>query len=164
MAVSQESCPLCRARVAGRQACQDIFDELSARAWSTPGRGSVHNLVVDTYAMQHSEEYGRSAKSFVAHLTGLCCGVEARGDTELYWQIPRWLDGRVDLARPQDLPHRGAMTIADVRNPAREEEYPELVRRWANDVWQAYGSLHNTARQWLDAVRAHRIQAVGRKR
>ena len=159
-----ESCPLCGAPVGGRQACQDIFNELSARAWSTPGRGSVHNLVVDTYAMQHSEEYGRSVKSFVAHLTALCCGVEAAGDGGLYWQIPRWLDGHVDLARPHDLPHRGSMTIADVRNPAREEEYPELVRRWASDVWQAYGSLHGTAREWLEAVRAHRGQTARGKR
>ena len=162
--MSSEPCPSCGAPVGGRQPCQEIFNELSALAWSTPARGSVHNLVVDTYAMQHSEEYGRSAKSFVAHLTGLCCGVEAPGDTELYWQIPRLLDGRVDLVRPDDLPDRGSMTIADVRNPAREEEYPELVRRWANDVWHANASLNGMARQWLDAVRTHRNQAAGRRR
>src|SRR5262245_28744625 len=159
-----ELCRSCGAPVGGRQPCQDIFNELSARAWSTPGRASVHNLVVDTYAMQHSEEYGRSVKSFVAHLTGLCCGLESPGDSALYWQIPRWLDGHVDLTRPHDLPHRGSMTIADVRNPAREADYPGLVRRWASDVWQAYGSLHGTARQWLAAARAHLTQTVGRKR
>jgi len=162
--MSSDPCPLCGAPAGGRQACQEIFNELSALAWSTSARGSVHNLVVDAYAMQHSEEYGRSAKSFVAHLTGLCCGVEADGNTELYWQIPRWLDGRVDLVRPHDPPDRGSMTIADLRNPAREEEYPELVLRWANDVWQACASLHDTAREWLDAVRAHRNQAAGRRR
>jgi hypothetical protein len=155
---------LCGARVGGRQACQEIFNELSAQAWSSPARGSVHNLVVDAYAMQHSEEYGRSVKSYIAHLTALCCGVEAAGDRELYWQIPRWLDGRVDLVRPQDLPDRGSLTIADVRNPAREEEYPELVRRWASDVWQAYAVLHETARQWLNEARAHRVHASPHRR
>lgn len=147
---------MCGARAGGRQGCQEIFNELSAQSWTNPLRGSVHNLLVDSYAMQHSEEYGRSVKSFVAHLTGLCCGIEATGDRDLYWAIPRWLDGHVDLARPADLPSRGSLTIADVRSPAREEEYPELVRRWANDVWQAYAGLHGTAREWLNAVRAHR--------
>ena len=85
--------------------------------------------------MQHSEEYGRSVKSYVAHLTALCCWVKAPDDKELYWKILRWLDGPIDLARPRDLSCRGSVTIADVRNPAREEEYPDLVRRWANDVW-----------------------------
>ena len=161
--MSSDPCPLCGARVGGRQACQEIFNELQGKAWNSPLRGSVHNLVVDTYAMQHSEEYGRSVKSFVAHLTGLCCGIEAGGDQELYWHIPRWLDGRVDLPRPGDLQPRGAMTIVDVRHPDREEEYPRLVHRWADDVWQAYASLQGTAREWLNAARAHRAQSLAHR-
>jgi hypothetical protein len=90
----------------------------------------MHNLAVDAYAMQHSEEYGRSAKSFVAHLVGLCCGVEAPGDRELYWAIPRWLDGPARLTRPVDIHHRGGMTIDNVRRPPEEADYPELVRKW----------------------------------
>jgi Family of unknown function (DUF5946) len=161
--VSDEPCPSCGARVGGRQACQEIFNELSALAWSSPARASVHNLVVDAYAMQHSEEYGRSVKSCVAHLTALCCGIEAAGDTELYWQIPRWLDGHVNFVRPPDLRNRGSITVADVWRPAGEEEYPQLVRRWAENVWHACSSVQGQARQWLDAVRAHRHGAVRKK-
>lgn len=125
----------------------------------------MHNLVVDTYAMQHPEEYGRSAKSYVAHLTALCCSMEAAGNTALYWTIPRWLDGRSTLERPHDLPFRGSITVADVHNPEREEEYPELVRRWAMDVWQAYAAYHGMARDWLEAVRLHASQTdTGRRR
>ena len=150
---ADEPCPSCGARLGGRQGCQEAFEHLSAEAWSSPVRAAVHNLVVDTYAMQHSEEYGRSAKSYVAHLTALCCNIEAPGNQALYWAIPRWLDGSVNLERPHDRSFRGAMTVADVHKSQREEEYPELVRRWAKDVWQAYAPQQGVARQWLEAVR-----------
>lgn len=113
----------------------------------------MHNLLVDAYAMQHAEEYGRSAKSFVAHLVGLCCGVEAPGERELYWAIPRWLDGPTRLTRPLDIQHRGSTTIDAVRNPPEEAGYPERVRKWAWDVWTAYADQHKAAREWLAAVR-----------
>ena len=125
-----------------------------AKAWDSPVRGSVHNMVVDSYAMQHTEEYGRSAKSYLAHLLGLCCGVESPTDQALYWAIPRWLDGPARITRPPDLRDRGQMTIDDVREPASDAEYSEMVREWARDVWTAYADQHASARQWLSAVRA----------
>ena len=118
-------------------------------------RGAVHNLVVDTYAMQHPEEYCRSPKSYVQHLTALCCGVEAPNDPSLYWAIPRWLDGPTALERPANIESRGTMTIADICNPANDDRYTELDRRWAQDVWAAYAVHHELAQRWLDAVRAH---------
>ena len=146
-------CPSCGARIGGRSACQAVFDELVAKAWESPGRAAVHNLLVDAYAMQHTEEYGQSAKSFVAHLVGLCCGVEASAERELYWGIPRWLDGPARVTRPADINSRGKTTIDDVREPASEADYPELVRKWACDVWTAYAGQHAMAREWLATVR-----------
>src|SRR4249920_1207146 len=106
----QEPCPGCGARLGGRAACQAVFDRLSAEAWTSPGRGSVHNLVVDTYAMQHPEAYGKSPKSYAAHLTALCASLESPGDAQLYWAIPRWLDGAVAVDKPPLLAHRGSLT------------------------------------------------------
>src|SRR5437867_11388363 len=77
-------CPSCGAHLGGREGCQSAFDQLSADAWASPVRGAVHNLVVDTYAMQHPEEYGRSPKSYAAHVTALCCGIEHPGNQKLY--------------------------------------------------------------------------------
>ena len=156
-------CPSCGAGIGGRSACQAVFDELVAKAWENPRRGSVHNLFVDAYAMQHTEEYGRSAKSFVAHLLGLCCGVEAPADRELYWAIPRWLDGPARVTRPADLGSRGTTTIDDLRAPVDEAEYPELVRKWGRDVWAAYADQHVMARECLGAVRTE-ILGSGSKR
>jgi hypothetical protein len=136
-----------------------MFEQLSALAWTTPVRGSVHNLVVDTYAMQHPEEYGRSPKSYAAHLTALCCGVEHAGDQKLYWTIARWLDGPAAIAKPALVSTRGQLTIADVSVPPSEGEYPQLVRRWASNVWAAYEDQQALARTWLAAVR----DSMGRK-
>jgi hypothetical protein len=148
-------CSSCGARLGGPAECQAAFEQLSARAWTDPRRGAVHNVVVDTFAMQHSEAYGKSAKSYAAHLTALCCAMEAAGDQQLYWRIARWLDGAAKIERPSDLAFRGRLTIADVLSPEREEDYPALVRRWSADVWNAFAPQHAVARHWLDAVRAH---------
>jgi hypothetical protein len=152
-------CSSCGARIGGRSGCHAAFDELVAKAWESPSRAAVHNLLVDTYAMQHTEEYGRSAKSFIAHLVGLCCGVEASAEQELYWAISRWLDGPARVTRPVDIDSRGKTTIDDVREPANEADYPELVRKWARDVWAAYTDQHAMAREWLAAVRLEMLHS-----
>ncbi len=149
-----QPCPSCGARLGGRDECQAAFDALSAQAWTIPARGAVHNLVVDAYAMQHPEEYGRSAKSYAAHLTALCCGIEHPKNQKLYWAIGRWLDGRANVEKPALLSPRGRLTIADVSTTASDTEYQSLVRRWASDVWSAYAVQHDLARAWLDQVRA----------
>ena len=146
-------CPSCGAPLGGRTGCQAAFDDLSARAWSTPLRGSVHNLVVDAYAMQHTEDYARSAKSYAAHLTGLCCAIESGGARDLYCAIPRWLDRSVALERPPDLAARGALTIADVLTACNDLDHVNATRRWAEAVWAAYAVQHPLAREWVAAAR-----------
>jgi len=153
MPAGQGPCPSCGARLGGREGCQSAFDQLSAEAWSSPVRGAAHNLVVYTYAMQHPEEYGRSPKSYAAHLTALCCGIEHPRDQKLYWAIARWLDGPAAVEKPPLITQRGTLTIADVHAASREDAYPDLVRRWAAAVWAAYGDQHKLARSWLEAVR-----------
>ena len=148
-----ESCPSCGACLGGRAGCQAVFDELSARAWTSPRRGAVHNLSVDAYAMQHPDDYCVSPKSYAAHLIGLCCGVEHPGGAALYWAIPRWLDGPAAIEKPPLIAHRGDLTIAEVSDPRGEEqEHPERVRRWAQNVWAAHAAQHDLARRWLEAV------------
>ena len=163
-AAGQAPCPSCGARLGGREGCQSAFDQLSADAWATSIRGAVHNLVVDTYAMQHPEEYGRSPKSYAAHLTALCCGVEHAGDQKLYWAISRWLDGPAAVDKPPLITRRGGVTIANVSAAAREDEYADLVRRWAREVWAAYADQQKLARTWLDAVRTHMTAASRNRR
>jgi hypothetical protein len=147
-----DPCPSCGAPLGGRPGCQAAFDQLSAAAWSSPLRAAVHNLVVDAYAMQHPEEFGKSAKSYAAHLLGLCGGVEHPGDRALYWSIPRWLDGPRVVEKPPLLRARGEVTIADVATVGDDAAFAEAVRGWARAVWTAYSSQHPQAHQWLAAI------------
>ena len=159
-----EACPSCGARLGGRAGCQRVFEDLQARSSTSPLRAAVHNLAIDAFAMQHTEEYGRSAKSYIAHLTALCCGVEVPGDQTLYWGIPRWLDGPTTQTRPADISPRGVMTIADVRECPSDRDYAEVVRRWASEVWSAYASQQKLAREWLQEVRHHISSTRGARR
>ena len=141
-------CPSCGAPLGGREGCQAHFDQLGARAWDSPARGAMHNLVVDAYAMQHPEEYCTSPKSYAAHLTGLCCGLEHPGDRKLYGQIPRWLDGAAAPVKPPVLEMRGRKNIRTATD-APDADYQWAVRQWASAVWAAYDSQHYLARSWL---------------
>jgi hypothetical protein len=156
-----DHCPACGAPVAGGQAgCQALLDELNAQAYADARYGAVRDLAFDAYCMQHLERYCRSAKSYAAHLTRLCCGIEHAGDPAVYAAIQRWLNGAVALEKPEPPAHLGRLTIADVRGVARSPqgardaaEHARLVRAWAADVWAAYAAQHALARAWLRAAR-----------
>ena len=149
-------CPSCGAPLGGRDGCQTHFDQLSARAWESPARAAMHNMVVDAYAMQHPDDYCKSPKSYAAHLTGLCCALEHPGDDKLYWQIQRWLDGPADIVKPPVIETRGRKNIRTATDAA-DAAYPSAVRQWASAVWAAYASQQYLARTWLaEAVRRAR--------
>lgn len=157
--IEAEDCPDCGARrVGGREGCAALFDQITFQELGQPGYGRAqgygrtHRLLVDAYCMQHLDKYCRSAKSYAAHLTGLCCGVEYHGDPKIYAAIQRWLNGRVDLQKPETLAFLGKLTLADVR-PARDaEEHIRLVQAWAGSAWEAYSVQHELARAWIRAA------------
>jgi hypothetical protein len=143
-------CPDCGASVdGGRDACQALFDEFRDRAYLDQAYARRQVLAFDAYCMQHLERYCRSAKSYMAHLARLCCGVENDGDQRIYDAINRSLDGTVAIEKPPVLSDVGGMTVADLRSAEGPDEYAELVERWARNVWDAYGSQHEIARAWI---------------
>ena len=154
---SAEKCPACGAIVAGgRDGCQALFDELTAHAYADIAYASVRDLAFDTYCMQHLETYCRSAKSYAAHLTRLCCGLDYAGDPYVYEAIQHWLNGVAKSEKPLVLNQLGSMTVVDVRDASNAEEHIRLVRAWAANVWEAYRSQHDLARGWIRAALAAR--------
>lgn len=148
-----DACPDCGAPVTGgRAGCEALFHDLTYHVLSAPALGRYQRLIVDCYAMQHVERYGRSAKSYAAHLTGLCVGVERGGDGAINEAVRRWLDGRVDLAKPEILTQRGEITIADVLAAPGIEAEVARVQEWAASIWAAYASQHDLARQWIETA------------
>jgi hypothetical protein len=158
-------CPACGAPLGNHVACQAVFDAFGAASWSAPTRGAVHSLLVDAYCLQHPDDYCRSAKSYAAHLAGLCCELEADGDPRRYWAIPRWLDGSRQITKPTGPRTRGAATIAGVAAGPDDAAYVASVRAWVYAVWCAYSSAqHAFARAWLRVAAGARDTSRGRER
>ena len=142
------SCRECGADVADFSACQSIFRELNARAQTDPAIGGLWWAIVDAYAMQHVEQYGKSAKSYSAHLMGLCCFDEHDAAPEAYRAIHTWLDGPAKTTKPAILSpgQRGDMTLSAIAQDL------SLARAWVSGVWTAYQSQHQLAREWMNAA------------
>ncbi len=152
---SSAACPRCGAPVGGEAACRTRLDELMARAASDARFARAYRVALEAYAMQHVETFGLSAKSYAAHLTGLCCMVEHEGDPAMLGAIRRWLDGVVPLEKPPLVVRRGRLTILDAQRAAEPDAHAAAVRAWAADVWSAYQDQHALAQRWLaEAARA----------
>ncbi|HTP07527.1 MAG TPA: DUF5946 family protein [Anaerolineae bacterium] len=155
MTSSAEKCPACGAVVTGgRDGCQAVFDQLTAHAYADLAYASVRDLAFDTYCMQHLETYCRSAKSYAAHLTRLCCGLEYAGNPRVYEAIQHWLNGTAKVEKPQVLGDLGSLTVMNVRDAPTAKEYIRVVRAWAANVWEAYRSQHDFARTWIETALA----------
>jgi hypothetical protein len=152
--MSTDVCPECGALVpGGRAGCQSLYDALAAPGSGALGLSARRDLAFDAYCMQHPDTYCRSAKSYAAHLTRLCCGLEYGGDPQLYRAIQHWLNGVVPLEKPQVLAERGRMTVADLQTAANPQEMEQLAQAWAEDVWKAYTPQHEIARGWIRLAR-----------
>lgn len=113
-------------------------------------------MLVDTYAMQHPEEYGASAKSYIRHLFALCCLLEHPGDERLYWARPGPANRRPTPTPPKPalLTVRGSLTVEHPLRTVDDATYQTAVREWAANVWAAYAPQHELARTYLAAVRS----------
>lgn len=154
--VAMQACPECGWKAAGGlEGCRAQFDLLLARDFSDAAFFASHRLFVDTYALQHPNQFCASAKSFAAHLCGICEILDAKAGAALGSEdLRRWLDGRRAIERPEAPVSRGKIVIGDLREIENSVEWSSRVRDWAEETWQAYASLHPLARQWLAQARA----------
>ena len=158
MNVALEACTSCGLAVAGgTDGCQRLFESIGLREYEDMRFARYHRIVVDVYAMQHPDRYGRSAKSFAAHLTGLCAWVEdEEGAQAANAAVQRWLSGPSPVVRPTPPPRYGTLTIGDLVDEVDPARYGEALRKWARVTWDAYASLHAIARTWIaTAVTQH---------
>ncbi len=150
---AEDRCAACGARVPGGEAgCHALWDSLAAQSLSDLRLAALRDLAFDSYCMQHLERYCRSAKSYLAHLARLCCGMEWGGDPSVYAAIQRSLNGTIAASKPERLPFLGAMTVADLAPADGHVPEPEQVRAWAASVWAAYAPQHEIARRWIQGA------------
>ena len=146
-----ERCDECGwSRAGGRPGCRERFDTLLARDYSDALFFRVHRMFVDTYCLQHPEEYCASAKSLAAHLAGLCWILEGgAGPAQGPSRLRDWLDGAKRMDKPP-LPHwRGSLTIGDLPVDGDPGSWEAAVRAWAESTWAAYADLQPLARKWV---------------
>jgi hypothetical protein len=150
-------CTECGARVPdGFTSCDELFmsilTELGLRWAESPDIAILHRLIVDTFGMQHPRRSCKSAKSYAAHLTGLCCGVEYNGAQSVHAALQEWLNGpaeAIGITRPTEPDCRGTLTIRHVYDAETGAELPSRVHEWAREVWEAYSSQQEMARNWI---------------
>jgi hypothetical protein len=144
-------CRSCGAEPFGTyQSCQDLWETLLAKSFSELAYGRFHRLLVDLYSLQHPDTFCRSAKSYAAHLTGLCVTQEHAGDPQLNAAVQRWLGGRRDdLTKPGVPSARGALDLTHVLRATDAADVARRVAAWSDDVWVAYLPVQGVARQWI---------------
>jgi hypothetical protein len=134
--------------------CKRHFEVILAKEFSDFRYMSIHRLTVDAYSLQHPDPYMLSAKSFAAHLTGMCCFMECGGNRDLLRTLQQWLGGRrEDLEKPELLKDLGELTIAHVIEATDGAGHERRVEEWAADIWRAYAVYHDLARDWIETAR-----------
>jgi Family of unknown function (DUF5946) len=159
-----EPCPGCgllyppldgatHAYIGASPACWARYGELLALEYSNPPLMRWHRLTVDSYAAQHPGVAGRqSAQSVHVHLAGLHLVLERGLEAPAVGQaMQRLADGRTHawlepppLATPVGLPE----AIAAAGSGA----YAEVVRAWAEAVWNAWAEHHPLIRAEAEAA------------
>lgn len=130
--------------------CWQAYCEVLAREYGDYGHySSVHQLSVDTYAVQHpGKPERRACQSVALHLMTLCLALErgttaekaARAHTYYAHRTYPWLE-------PPSF--ENALTILDVLSARDPVEHAGRVEQWARSVWQAWAPHHETVRGWL---------------
>jgi hypothetical protein len=147
-------CTQCGSAVEDDTACEAVFHELGTRFQQDALLMPLRTQFVDAYCCQH-EPYIRSAKSFAAHLVGLCLAIEfGQSGPAASIRISRWLDGRGphELAKPPGPIPRASMNIDRLAQAGSSAEVEFLVRQLARAVWDAWKSQHEIARRWASAI------------
>ncbi len=153
-----KACPGCGWMVeGGGDGCRVRFEALLARDFGDTLFFSVHRLFVDTYALQHPDDYCQSGKSLAAHLAGLCLILEegASAATGADY-LKRWLDGPRLIDKPPLPADRGRTTLGDLAGIEEPSIWRQSMRRWADSTWDAYHDLQPLARRWAAEARSTR--------
>lgn len=134
--------------------CKALFHLTLAKEFSDFRYMRIHRLTVDAYSLQHPDIHTKSAKSFAAHLTGMCCAMEFGNDQRLMRFLRLWLNGRKELEKPAMLDRLGELTIFHIAGAEDAAEHTRLVSEWAADVWRAYETYHALARDWIETAKS----------
>ncbi len=123
--------------------CWAVFGEVLAAEFSNAFLfGRVHQITVDTYAVQHAG--GKHPdKSVAVHLSGLHLvqdrGFQPTSVPPLLQQLAATVEVWLHFDPPMPAV---AMTVFDVALAESVEDHIKLVREWSSLVWKSWSNYH----------------------
>jgi len=153
------ACPGCRLEMPRRPAsqghgyynasteCWSVYTEVLGAEFSNAVLfGQVHQLTVDSYAVQHAGG-SHPDKSVAVHLVGLHLVLERSVRPT---QVPALLQTLASSVRAwphfEPPPAQWSMTVFDVAVCGSASEHAEAVRAWSASVWEAWAPEHSRIR------------------
>lgn len=156
-------CPGC-GLPAGRQACQDLFNDVALRVRALAWTGSMKTwrLMHDVYDIQHEEEFCGRYKGLVMHLGGVCWALEHSGSEKGYRALQKLIEHQswdhLPYPPAPGIPaERGQITVASLKDLDQPDVLTSGVDRWARSAWVAYAPLQPLAREWVQQALALRL-------
>lgn len=130
--------------------CWQRYGELLAAQYADQQRMAFHQLVVDTYAVQHpGAGDARAIQSVGIHLMTLSMFIEQGTDPSLGTRLHRRMAARSVFHHLSPPTSRGTLTVLNVAVDGPVEAARRETFAWARDVWGAWEEHHRTVRQWL---------------
>jgi hypothetical protein len=157
--MAEDRCPGC-GLAAGRNACQELFDDVSLRVRALAWTDSLKTwrLMHDVYAIQHEADFCGRYKGLVMHLGGVCWAIEHGGHERGYRALQQLVERREwtePYPPPPGIPAaRGVVTIASLAEFTEPALLVAGVDRWARAAWVAYAPLQPLARDWVQQALA----------
>ena len=140
----------------GRQACQDLFNDVALRVRALAWTGSLQTwrLMHDVYSIQHEEEFCGRWRGLIAHLGGVCWGLEHGGSERGYRALQKLIERDLWKNDPYPPPpgipsSRGQFTAAVLKDLNEPATLIGGVDKWARSAWMAYEGLQPLARSWV---------------
>ncbi len=128
--------------------CSSLYFELYGYTLSEPASGFIHQVVVDTYRLQHAGNHSKPLGVGFA-LIGLYLVVE-RGQTGRQAQLAHMelAKRKADIRWPEFEVPRSCrpLTVEDVLAPSLESRNAAILD-WASSVWIEWQTYHSAIRE-----------------
>lgn len=109
-----------------------------------------HQLVVDSYAVQHpGDDDPRAIRSVGLHLMTLCLFLEHGVDPALGPRLHQHMVDRLAFHQLTPPLSRGRLTTIDVPLYGDAEIARRAANAWAMDAWMSWRAHHDTVRYWI---------------
>lgn len=133
--------------IGANQGCWNLYTEVLAKQYSEFNYPEdTQRLTVDTYAIQHPGVPSKqSIQSVNIHLMSLYWVlIKKLNGKEATKMIANVLDNKPSFEWLEPPFINGNLTIADILNARTKEEHEQLVKKWAEDVFDCWYHQHQT--------------------